>query len=80
LSRSPDDYYWHRSNNNNNCRRIQTTAAGYWYQELDRLNQELRLGLDMDDFSNGRKKGRFPLLGLFSEARKCSNSELFQHL
>jgi hypothetical protein len=81
LSRSPDDYYWRRSNNNNNNgRSIKATAAGYWYQELDRLNQGRQLGLDMDDFSNGRGKSRLPLLDLFPlhvSAPKANYSSVF---
>jgi hypothetical protein len=66
LSRLPDDSYWWRNNknsNNSSGRSTKTTAAGYWYRELDRLNQELRFGLDMDDSSNRRGKvvSHFPV-------------------
>jgi hypothetical protein len=83
LSRLPDDYYsWRNNKNSNNSsgRSTKTTAAGYWYRELDRLNHELRLGLDMDEFSNGREKGRLPFSGLFPlhvSAAKAYHSSVF---
>jgi hypothetical protein len=48
IGRPPDD--WKNS----------TAPTGTWYRELNRLNQELRLGLDFANWRTGHR----PLLGL----------------